>query len=154
MRGEVAPARCKLLVIGYGNTLRSDDGAGVRVAEVIAARGLPGVVALAVHQLTPEVAERLAGAERAIFVDARLAEQGRDIAVTRLDSSSSVRPAGHTNDPRALLALAQSVYGHTPQSWLITVPAVDLSLGENLSATAARGVEAAHERVLRMIEAV
>jgi hydrogenase maturation protease len=143
MRAEVPPAGCQLLVIGYGNTLRSDDGAGVRVAEAIAACHPPGVTALAVHQLTPEIAERLAGAERAVFVDARWAEAGRDIAISPLEPSSSIRPAGHTSDPRSLLALARSLYGEAPRAWLITVPAVDFSLGEDLSPTASHGVELA-----------
>ena len=58
------------LVIGYGNTLRSDDGAGQRVAEKIGQWELPGVGALAVHQLTPELAENIAQADAVIFVDA------------------------------------------------------------------------------------
>ncbi len=152
MPGEAPPAGSGLLVIGYGNTLRSDDGAGVRVAESIGARHLPGVTALALHQLTPEIAERLAGAERAIFVDARLAESGGHIAIAPLEPASSIRPAGHISDPRWLLAMTRTLYGHAPGAWLITVPAVDLSLGEALSTTAERGVEAARERILRMIE--
>ncbi len=43
----------KVLVIGYGNTLRSDDGAGKRVAELVAEWQLLNVRSLLVHQLTP-----------------------------------------------------------------------------------------------------
>ena len=32
-----------ILVIGYGNTLRGDDGVGPKVAEAVAALALPGV---------------------------------------------------------------------------------------------------------------
>jgi hydrogenase maturation protease len=152
MGGESPPALCKVLVIGYGNTLRSDDGAGVRVAEEIAARALPGVVALAVHQLTPEIAERLAGAARVIFVDARLADEGKDIVLARLNPHLSARPAGHISDPQSLLALARSLYGHSPRAWLITVPAVDVSMGERLSVTAERGVDRAIKRVSHLLE--
>jgi hydrogenase maturation protease len=153
MRFEDPPAGSRFLVIGYGNTLRSDDGVGVLVAKAVAACNLPGVTSLAVHQLTPELADWLADAELAIFVDARLAEEGREIAISPLEPSSSQRPTGHISDTCALLALAQSLYGRSPRAWLITVPAVDLSLGEKLSTTAARGVEAARILVLRMLEA-
>ena len=34
-----------VLVIGYGNTLRQDDGVGPKTAEAIAALNLPGVTA-------------------------------------------------------------------------------------------------------------
>jgi hydrogenase maturation protease len=153
MKGDVPAAGSKLLVIGYGNTLRSDDGAGTRVAEAVGARNRPGVQSLPVHQLTPELAERLADVERAIFVDARLAEEGSDIAISSVEPSSSFRPAGHVSDPRSLLALARSLHGHSPRAWLITVPAVDLSMGEDLSATASRGIKAACEQILRMLDA-
>jgi hydrogenase maturation protease len=152
MRSEAPPVLCKLLVIGYGNTLRSDDGAGVRVAEAIGALGPPGVTALAPHQLTPEIVEHLAGAREAVFVDARIAEVGQGITIGPLEPASSIRPASHTSDPRSLLALARSLHGRAPAARLITVPAVDRSLGETLSATAARGVEAACARILAMLD--
>jgi hydrogenase maturation protease len=48
-----------LLVIGYGNELRSDDGVGPRVARAVAEWRLPGVEAIAVHQLTLELCARM-----------------------------------------------------------------------------------------------
>lgn len=152
MRGDAPTGRYKFLVIGYGNTLRSDDGAGVRVAEEVAARKIGGVTSLAVHQLTPELAEPVAAAELAIFVDARLSEDGREIAVSPLQPSSKALPAGHTTDPPSLLTLAQSLYGHRPRAWLVTVPAVDLSIGEGISATTARCIEAACRRIIQILE--
>jgi Ni,Fe-hydrogenase maturation factor len=62
--------RWSALVIGYGNDLRGDDAAGPRVAELIGARELPGVRAIASRQLTPDLAEQLARADLAVFVDA------------------------------------------------------------------------------------
>ncbi len=151
MRGDVPSARRKSLVIGYGNTLRSDDGAGVRVAESIAAWNIPGVITMSVHQLTPEIAETLAAVDIAIIIDAELAEAGGEITISRIRPASSVRAAGHYSDLRSLLALAGMLYGRSPEAWLIGVPAVDLSLGEVLSPTTARGVEAASEQIRRII---
>ena len=36
MRDEDRLIGGRMLIIGYGNTLRSDDGAGIRVAEAVA----------------------------------------------------------------------------------------------------------------------
>ena len=47
------------LIIGYGNDLRSDDGAGIRAATMIAARDLAARV-IACQQLTPELADDIA----------------------------------------------------------------------------------------------
>ena len=42
------------LVIGYGNTLRGDDGVGPRVAVAVEDLQLPGVRTLVCQLLTPE----------------------------------------------------------------------------------------------------
>ena len=49
------------LVIGYGNDLRTDDGAGRWVAERIESFDLPGVSVRSVPQLTPELTLDIAG---------------------------------------------------------------------------------------------
>ena len=49
------------LVIGYGNTLRGDDGVGPRVAEAIEKLNLPGVRTLVCQQLSPEHADPISG---------------------------------------------------------------------------------------------
>ena len=131
----------EILVIGYGNPLRADDGVGQRVALAVAGWGRPGVSSLAVHQLTPELADPLAAARLALFVDARLAVEGESARVRPLEPASPRATLGHASDPRSLLALARAVYGRCPRAWLITVPATDLSLGECLSPSASRGME-------------
>ena len=47
------------MVIGYGNTLRSDDGVGPLVAEAVHELVLPDVQTLAAGLLTPELADLL-----------------------------------------------------------------------------------------------
>lgn len=137
------------LVIGYGNTLRSDDGAGVRAAEALAALGIN---ARFLHQLAPEHAEWLAEVDRVIFVDARLDESAMDPVITPVEPSPSSRLAdGHVGDPRTLLTLSRLVHGRAPRAWLVAIPAIDFAIGEELSPVAARGVELAVERIIDMI---
>jgi hydrogenase maturation protease len=152
MRNEDMKTGAQMLVIGYGNSLRSDDGAGVRAAEAVAARGLPGVTVLTVHQLTPELAERLAEVEFAVFVDARVAGDGLEVAISPVEPSSPLYLNGHLSDPRSLLALARWLHGHSPRAWLLTVPGTEFSIGAEMSDTAARGVDRAVERIAQMLE--
>jgi hydrogenase maturation protease len=147
-----SPTGSTILVIGYGNTLRSDDGVGPRVAMAMASRALPGLTAIAVQQLTPELAQPLAAAELAIFVDARRADGDKAVAVQPLEPAGWEPGNGHTSDPRALLALAHAVFGRAPRSWLVTVPAIEFSLGEGLSVTAGRAAEDALERITAFTE--
>ena len=58
------------LVIGYGNDLRSDDGAGRVVADRLDALALPDVTVRSVIQLTPELALEIAKFDTVVFVDA------------------------------------------------------------------------------------
>ena len=59
-----------LLVVGYGNELRCDDGVGPKVAAALQEMKLPGVRTITCHQLTPELAEPVSQARRVVFVDA------------------------------------------------------------------------------------
>ncbi len=68
--GREPEARRGALVIGYGNTLRSDDGAGPFVARALEARVPAGTRILDAHQLTPEMAIDISVATRVVFVDA------------------------------------------------------------------------------------
>jgi hydrogenase maturation protease len=133
-----------LLVIGYGNELRGDDGVGPAVARRVAEWMRPGVRALAVHQIVPELAAELASAERVVFVDAAAGEdEVRMRAVDRCD----VGPVhGHAGTPGWLLAATRRLFGHAPEAWLITIPAGELGYGAGLSSAAEVGVQAALRR--------
>jgi hydrogenase maturation protease len=84
----------RVLIVGYGNPLRGDDGLGWHAAEALRA-ALPEAEILAVHQLTPELAEDASRAELVIFLDA--AETGapgewrcREIVAVKV---AGIRPA-------------------------------------------------------------
>ena len=135
-----------LHVIGYGNTLRRDDGVGPRVAEAVAALALPGVRALACPLLTLELAEAISQAGVAIFVDAAV-DGPREVQWRKLAPADSSQVMTHAASPATLLALARDVFGRAPEAWWLTIPVEDLGLGEGLSPLAQRGFELAVEEV-------
>src|SRR5512137_149559 len=118
-----------LLVIGYGNELRSDDGVGPKVAAAIAGMQLPGVHAIACHQLTPELAEPIASARAAIFVDAAH-DPIESVQVRTIEPSATAQVSAHASGPQSLLALARELFGRCPPAWMITVPAMVFDFGE------------------------
>lgn len=131
-----------LLVIGYGNTLRGDDGVGVRVAEAVAALQLPGVRALTCHQLAPEDAERVSQAARVVFVDAAAAG-GSGLQVLTLAPDDTTQLMAHAADPRTVLALAREIFGHAPEAWALTIPAIQMGFSEELTPQARQGLDQA-----------
>ncbi|MCS7088393.1 MAG: hydrogenase maturation protease [Thermoflexales bacterium] len=145
-----------VMVIGYGSTLHSDDAAGVRLAEAIAARDYPGVHVFTVTQLVPELAEPLARSRMAIFADASVSpprshRPWRLFGVTRLQPAHAWGALVHQGDPRALLALAQSLYGYHPPAWLITIPGEHFELGDELSPLAQQSLAQALKFVERLL---
>jgi hydrogenase maturation protease len=138
-----------LLVIGYGNTLRSDDGVGPKVAEAIAALDLPEVWTLACDLLTPELADPIAKVDAVVFVDAAV-DAPREVRFRALEPAASSQIMAHAADPRTMLALARDVFGHAPRAWWLTIPVENVEMGEKLSAFAQRGFERAVEEVRRM----
>lgn len=142
--GREPEARRGALVIGYGNTLRSDDGAGPFVARALEARVPAGTRVLDAHQLTPEMAIDISVATRVVFVDAidatgESAPQESGPRVSRLEPEPGADPLNpHASDPGSLLWLAKTLFGGAPEAWLVAIPGAEFGFGETLSPGAAR----------------
>lgn len=138
-----------LLVIGYGNDLRADDGAGRVVADTVEARGIEGVDVRSVSQLTPELALDIAGRHRVVFVDASV-----DADVLSIEPVTAGNPeAGvmtHHGDPASLLALVSHVGDQPSEAVVFSIPASDLGLGFGLSERTQRAVDEAVEIIVGM----
>jgi hydrogenase maturation protease len=128
----------KTLILGYGNTLRKDDGLGVYAVQTLASLNLPdGVEIYTSQQLSPELSPTLAQVDHAIFIDVALAssaEQPGTIKTRTLQPRTS-QPGSITHhfDPETLLAMAESLYGHAPHAMLFSVTAASFDLEEGLS---------------------
>ena len=134
------------MVIGYGNTLRGDDGVGPRVAEVVGGLGLPGVRTLICPLLTPEIADPISRASKVIFVDAAV-DATEEVLWRKLEPTKSSQIMGHAADPRTMLALARDVFGHTPEAWWLTIPAVEMGFSEQFTPSVQRDLKIAVEKI-------
>jgi len=122
----------RVLVIGYGNPYRGDDGFGPLAARAIEARGLDSVEVIAARQLTPEMAIPLSCAGYAIFLDAAIGDRPGALCVTPVEPCGS-SVSSHHFEPGTLLALAKSVFGHAPPAMLITTAAATLEQDAEIS---------------------
>ncbi len=139
-----------VLVIGYGNLLRGDDGVGQRVATVVAEWQLPNVRSRSVHQLMPELAQELSEVNLALFVDAGLTIN--QVTLAPLEPSLDPQlPWGHSLSPQTLLGLSQWLYHCAPQGWMITIPGVNFSHSDHLSAMAAQGMTVALRQIAQFL---
>jgi hydrogenase maturation protease len=140
----------RTLVIGYGNELRRDDGAGPAVARLIGEMGLIGVTVESCHQLLPEHAAHIASADRVIFVDAT--RDGADeISVRRIDPARTPEFSGHHCDPQDLLYWCGGFAEGVPEAWFIHIPGSDFGIGDGISLQAGHHVQSAVASILGLI---
>ena len=131
------------LVIGIGNPLRGDDGIGPRVVAELGP--VPSAEAIAVPQLTPELALRLRTADRVLFVDA--AVSGEAGALVRRIRPASGHGLGHAVSPEALLDWTERVFDRAPEAWLLAVPGRLFDVAERLSPVGEKALPEAVEAV-------
>ena len=140
-----------ILILGYGNTLRRDDGVGPKVADTVAELELPRVRTLSCALLTPELADPISRVERVVFVDAAV-DAPKQVQLRPLQPAQSSQIMAHAANPATMLALARDVFGHAPQGWLLSIPVEQMGIGEELSALAQKGMKMAVERIRELVE--
>ncbi|MFO7322325.1 MAG: hydrogenase maturation protease [Chloroflexota bacterium] len=123
-----------VLVIGYGNPLRGDDGAGPVAAQRLAAAGQHPLVDIrACHQLTPELAEPVSRASLVVFIDAAVGGTPGVIAQSEVLPEAPEGIFTHHVTPATLLAAARDLYGACPRGVLLSIHGADFGLGDELS---------------------
>ena len=143
-----------VLVICYGNPLRSDDGVGWHVAQNLAekCRSLDCKI-IACHQLTPELAEEVSNARLVIFVDARIGDCPGKIHTHDVLPEPKPPPTfSHSLNPSTLLASAAALYGSAPPAKIVTITAETVSHGETLSSTVRAALPELLKKVRTIIE--
>ncbi len=138
------------LVIGYGNSLRRDDGVGPAVVRRLQLGA--GDTAITAFQLLPEHIEAVAQAGLVVLVDAGVDLEPGEVRCRRLEAPVASQQIldPHDFSPSALILAARDLYGRCPVVWSVTVGAADLGFGEGLSPV----VGAAVDRASAAVEAV
>lgn len=134
---------CQVLVLGFGNPGRLDDGLGPALVAALESAALPGVCCEANYQLVVEDAAAIAEHEVVVFVDA-------DVGCSPPFCFDAVRPdptlsfTSHALRPAALLALAHRLPGCKARGYLLGVRGYAFNgFGEGLSAQATANLQSA-----------
>jgi hydrogenase maturation protease len=149
-----APHPCPALLLACGNSLRQDDGVGLRIAEA-AEHLFPAsrLRIVAAQQFTPEMAAELAATELVIFVDACAADEPGAIRVIPVAACEESHET-HRLDPAALMAMAQSLCGHAPaRAFALTIGAGHFGYGEEISGPLRQAVPRALRLVTNLVTA-
>lgn len=138
----------KVLIVGYGNPLRSDDALGLiaadRLSAIPAIESDSSIEIIKCHQLMPELAEKIANSSLVIFIDAAAASEGKipgslHIAEIQFDPHSSVT-LGHHCTPAELISFSVALLGGSPKAMVVSLTAASFDFGETLTDAVQKGM--------------
>ena len=142
-----------VLVVGYGNSLRGDDGIGWHAARLLASDPrLAGARVLARHKLLPELAVDVSRASLVVLVDAAADGDPGGVSVRRVQPRRSETTTwSHHLDPESLAGLAKDLYGAAPPIVLVSVAVGSLAEGDRLSDALERALPEVVEAVADVV---
>jgi len=142
----------RVLVLGYGNPGRQDDGLGPARAASVDDLGWAGLTAFDNYQLNIEDAIEVAAHDIVWFVDA--AKQGTaPYEVHTVQPALTIEFTSHLLRPEAILAIARQCYGGTPQAFLLAIRGYEFAFLESLTPQAAVNLRAALEMLTGRLRA-
>jgi hydrogenase maturation protease len=116
--------KLNILVYGYGNPGRQDDGLGVHLSEDIERwsreNGFGSLHTDSNYQLNLEDAANISKYDVVIFADAS-GEDMDDFKMEPLKPSAAVEFTMHAVSPAFILHLCNQIFEHTPQAWLLHI---------------------------------
>ena len=143
--GNSAPP---LLIYGYGNPGRQDDGLGVALAEQLEAwvkkERISGIVFDSNYQLNAEDALAVAGSRAVVFIDA--AREGKEpFSFRSLAPQNKIAFSTHAMSPESVLALAAELYDARPSAWMLAIRGYEWEPNETPTPAALANLAAARE---------
>jgi hydrogenase maturation protease len=138
----------KILVYGFGNPGRMDDGLGnefSRLTEAWAtAQNLTHVVCDSNYQLNVEDALEISAYDVVIFADATIEDEVEDYRFDILDpEKESIKYTLHAASPGYILELCNSLYGKFPTTYLMRIKGYEWDFKEGLTAGALQNLDKA-----------
>jgi hydrogenase maturation protease len=144
----------KILIYGYGNPGRRDDGLGPTcihlVTKWLKEQKIRNVFTDANYQLNIEDACSIRDYDIVIFVDASI-EELPGYELTRVKPSGKVSYTMHAMHPSFVLDLCGKIYGQAPEVLLMKIKGYEFNLMEGLSDSAASNLITAFSAIKKII---
>jgi hydrogenase maturation protease len=146
------PVNHKVLLIGYGNPAREDDGLGPAAAQAIEKLGIEGVSVDSNYQLTVEDAASAAGHDVVVFVDA--ATQGKDpVVFYELEPKRRESFTSHSVDPEAILGLTHDLFNAETRGFMLGIRGYSFDMfKEEMTTEALKNLEAAVKFITPLLQ--
>ncbi len=133
----------RILVYGYGNPGRQDDGLGPALVERLEGERLPGVATDSNYQLQIEDAVAVAESGTVIFVDAAV-NGDEPFTFTELEPANEITFTTHTVSPGSILALCHELYRKSVRAYVLAIRGYGWEFVEELTPAAEKNLEEAY----------
>ncbi len=140
----------KILVLGYGNPGRRDDGLGPALADAVEKMALDSVTADSDYQLNIEYALDLKNYDMVIFVDAGL-DVDEPFEFRKLEPSKEIAHTTHSMSAESVLGLAHELNESQPIAYLLAIRGYEFDFGEELSDKAKENLGLAMDFLLNFL---
>ncbi len=145
----------KILIYGYGNPGRQDDGLGnlfVEEAQKWAeAEGLDNISFDSNYQLNIEDAAEIADKDIVIFVDASI-EDIESYQLTKITPKSKVEFSMHSVSPAFVVKLCDDIYPQTPLAYLLHLKGYEWAFKEGITEKAMQNFKAAFDYIKPLLK--
>lgn len=145
----------QILIYGYGNPGRQDDGLGIRLAERLeewsARKGLDGVSFENNYQLNIEDAEAISNQDLVIFADAS-EEEIDDFCFSKVDGSGKLSFTTHAASPGYIVKLCNELFNKEPSVYLLHIKGYEWEFKEEISPGALINLDRAVEYLKPILE--
>ncbi|HEX9745365.1 MAG TPA: hydrogenase maturation protease [bacterium] len=132
----------KILVLGYGNPGREDDGLGPALLDRLEKIKLDNVTCQSDYQLNIEYAEYCSLHDVVIFVDASVNPE-KPFIFRQVLPSQEVSHTTHSMSAESVVALCESIYGKRPRAFMLEIKGFSFEIGEGLSGPAEKNLDEA-----------
>lgn len=109
-----------VLVVGFGNPAREDDGLGPAAAEMVEKAGIPNVSVDIDYQLSVEHASDIAKCETVVFVDASV-DADEPFVFKRISGKATESFSSHSVSPEQVLGLAENLFQAGPKGYILGI---------------------------------
>ena len=145
----------KILIYGYGNPGRQDDGLGNAFIESIepwvGQQKIEGISFDSNYQLNIEDAAEISDKDLVIFVDAST-EDIKDYIFTPVTASTKIAFTTHAATPGYIVDLCKQLYNRTPATYLMHIKGYEWAFKEGLSEKAIYNLEKAVGKMKMMLK--
>ncbi len=146
----------KILIYGYGNPGRQDDGLGNSAIEELDVwlkeKKFTNIALDSNYQLNIEDAADIADKDIVIFVDASEEPHVENFVVTRVEPTKKVEFTMHAVSPGFVLNLCNQIYNKMPATYLVHIRGYKWEMKEELTDTAQKNLAMALDYIKKAIK--